>query len=128
MTFAEVIPSMSEIQKKYRDAICETGTEQKDGSYLVRYEEIGDHLDRKVPTVMSNLRLMANAGLIKYEMSGSAKPFRIKGGIEDIPTASLDRLQVRADEASEKLAQVIELHNLSSSEDKHAYMEQFLAK
>ena len=80
---------------------------------------------------MSYLRAMEKAGLISYETTGSSKPFRIVGGalaMDLIPRASLDRLQVSADEATMKLQQVITMHGLRSSAEKHAYLEQFLNK
>ena len=124
--FAEVIPSMTDLQKKYRDAICTTGVLQGNGGYLVRYEEIAEFMGRQVGTIMSTLRSMKQAELLDYETTGSSKPFRIRGTLEDIPTSSLDRLDKRSAEATMKLHQVIDVHNLGSSADKHAYMERFL--
>lgn len=126
--FADVIPTMTDLQKKYRDAIEQTGRLQDDKSVLIRFEDMADHMGRQIPTIMSNLRGMKEAGILDYELTGTSKPFRIAGTIDDIPSESLNRLEVNAAEASEKLQQVIKMHELNSSEEKHKYIEKCMTR
>lgn len=119
LRWAEAIPSFTPAESETRDAITMVSREVG-GWYEFDIEQLSQRLGLKAATVGSRLTSMASKGLFTYVRQDSRKPIRIIGNPD---TVDFSRINQKAAEAQEKLAEVIAYCDVPD-EDKHTYLEQ----
>jgi ATP-dependent DNA helicase RecQ len=105
--------------RKYKEAVLGVGQVLKDGAIECDVENLADQLLLTDATVIKNLKLMAEKGLLDYTPPPRLTPLKVIG---DISAVDFARLAMRRKQCELKLQQVIDYQHVPDNE-RHAYIE-----
>jgi hypothetical protein len=124
--FVPGIPSFTATESVTREAIYTLGVDlDQDGWLHVDIRALAEQLEREVPTVMSRLKSMHDAGKVEWVRSSTSKPLRIGLSPDEIPVTSFQRLNSKAAQANSNLQLVLDYCD-TADDEKHSFLESHL--